>query len=75
MKIPRKFVGIEAEDPKAIFDVLKSIDNSECHMLTLAAPIAYALSIASVDSAAKALNVPLFKLLNARKQYKFPYPH
>ena len=69
----RKFIGIEAQDPKAIFDVLKSIDNSASYV-NIGGAIAYALSIASVDSAAKALDVPLFKLLNARKQYKFPYP-
>jgi enolase len=36
--------------------------------------VAYALSIAAIDSAAKALNVPMFKLLKPRKPYKFPFP-
>src|ERR687891_212730 len=68
-----KFIGIEAQDPKAIFDIIKSIDNSRSY-LKIGGAVAYALSIASVDSAAKALDIPLFKLLNARKLYKFPYP-
>jgi enolase len=69
----KKFIGIEAQDPKAIFDIIKSIDNSVSYV-KIGGAVAYALSIASVDAAAKALDVPLFKLLNARKQYKFPYP-
>jgi enolase len=69
----KKFIGIEAQDPKAIFDIIKSIDNSTSYV-KIGGAVAYALSIASVDSAAKALNIPLFKLLNARKLYKFPYP-
>ena len=36
--------------------------------------VAYALSIAAIDSAAKALNVPMFKLLKPRKPYRFPFP-
>jgi enolase len=69
----KKFIGIEAQDTKAIFDIIKSIDNSKSY-LKIGGAVAYALSIASVDSAAKSLNIPLFKLLNARKVYKFPYP-
>lgn len=69
----KKFIGIEAQDPKAIFDIIKSIDSSTSYN-KIGGAIAYALSIASVDSAAKALDIPLFKLLKQRKQYKFPYP-
>jgi enolase len=69
----KKFIGIEAEDPKAIFDVLRTIDDSAFYV-KIGGSVAYALSIASVDSAAKALDMPLFKLLKQNKQYKFPYP-
>jgi enolase len=69
----KKFIGIEAQDPKAIFDVIKSIDSSPSYN-KIGGSVAYALSIASVDSAAKALDIPLFKLLKQRKGYKFPYP-
>jgi enolase len=69
----KKFIGIEAQDPKAIFDVIKSIDNSTSYN-KIGGAVAYALSIASVDSAAKALDIPLFKLLKQRKEYKFPFP-
>jgi enolase len=69
----KKFIGIEAQDPKAIFDVIKSIDSTPSYN-KIGGSVAYALSIASVDSAAKALDIPLFKLLKQRKGYKFPYP-
>src|ERR671920_1084763 len=69
----KRFIGIDAQDPKSIFDIIKSIDNSTSYN-KIGGAVAYALSIASVDSAAKALDIPLFKLLKQRKQYKFPYP-
>jgi len=69
----KRFIGIEAQDPKSIFDIIKSIDNSVSYN-KIGGAVAYALSIASVDSAAKALDIPLFRLLKQRKHYKFPYP-
>ena len=69
----KKFVGLDAEDPRVIFDALKSIDNTETYT-KIGGAVAYALSIAAIDSAAKALNVPMFKLLKPRKPYKFPFP-
>src|ERR671919_184069 len=68
-----RFVGLQAEDPQAVYDALKSIDKTDNYS-KVGGSVAYALSIAAVDSAAKALDIPLFKLLNARKLYKFPYP-
>jgi len=69
----KKFVGLEAEDPRVIFDALRSVDNTEMYT-KIGGAVAYALSIAAIDSAAKALNVPMFKLLKPRKPYKFPFP-
>jgi enolase len=69
----KKFVGLDAQDPRVIFDALKSIDNTEMYT-KIGGAVAYALSIAAIDSAAKALNVPMFKLLKPRKPYKFPFP-
>src|SRR5919109_4090748 len=65
----KKFIGIEAQNPKAIFDVIKSIDSSPSYA-KIGGAVAYALSIACVDSAAKALDIPLFKLLKPTKQYR-----
>jgi enolase len=69
----KKFVGLDAQNPRVIFDALKSIDNTEMYT-KIGGAVAYALSIAAIDSAAKALNVPMFKLLKPRKPYKFPFP-
>jgi enolase len=68
-----KFVGLQAEDMQALDDVLRSIDNTDNYS-KIGGSVAYALSIAAVDSAAKALNVPLFKLLKPDKPYRFPFP-
>src|SRR6185295_5078275 len=69
----KKFVGLKAESLQAVFDALRSIDTTE-NYATIGGSVAYALSIAAVDSAAKALNIPLFKLLKPSKPYRFPFP-
>ena len=68
-----KFIGIESQDPRATYDILKNIDNSENYS-QIGGSVAYAISLASVESAAKALEIPLFKLLKPSGDYKFPYP-
>jgi enolase len=68
-----RFVGLQAEDLKAVYDALKSIDRTDNYS-KVGGSVAYALSIAAVDSAAKALDIPLFKLLKPSKPYEFPYP-
>ena len=68
-----KFIGIESQDPRATYDILKNIDNSENYSI-LGGSVAYAISLASVESASKALEVPLFRLLRESGDYKFPYP-
>ncbi|MFL6376577.1 MAG: enolase C-terminal domain-like protein [Nitrososphaeraceae archaeon] len=69
----KKFIGLNAEDPKVIFDVLRDIDDTETYS-KIGGSIAYALSIAAIDSAAKALDVPIFKLLKSTKPYRYPFP-
>jgi enolase len=68
-----KFVGLDAKEPKAIFEVLKSIDNSETYQ-KIGGAVAYALSIAAVEAASKSENIPLFKILRRSGPYKFPFP-
>ena len=68
-----KFIGIESQDPRATYDILKNIDNSENYS-KIGGSVAYAISLASVESASKALDIPLFKLLKPSGDYKFPYP-
>ena len=68
-----KFIGIESQDPRATYDILKNIDNSENYS-KIGGSVAYAISLASVESASKALEIPLFKLMKPSGDYKFPYP-
>jgi enolase len=69
----KKFIGVDASDTKAVFDVLRSIDDTDNYS-KIGGSVAYALSIAAVDSAAKAKGVPLFQLLKPRGPYRFPFP-
>ena len=69
----KKFVGLDAQDPKVISDVLRTIDNTKTYS-KIGGAVAYALSIAAIDSAAKALGVPMFKLLKPTRPYRFPFP-
>ena len=69
----KKFVGLQAESLQEVFDALRSIDKTD-NYATIGGSVAYALSIAAVDSAAKALNIPLFKLLKPSKPFSFPFP-
>lgn len=68
-----RFVGLQAEDLLAVYDELKSIDTTDNYS-KIGGSVAYALSIAAVDSAANSLGIPLFKLLKQSKPYKFPFP-
>ena len=68
-----RFVGLDASDPKTVYDALRSID-STANYSKIGGSVAYALSIAAADSAAQALNIPMFKLLGKNDSYKFPVP-
>lgn len=71
--IKGKFFGLDASDTKALYDVLRKIDKTNNYS-TIGGSVAYALSIAAVDAAARAKDIPLFKLLNPKKPYCFPFP-
>ena len=68
-----RFVGLQAEDLLAVYNELKSIDKTDNYS-KIGGSVAYALSIATVDSAANSIGIPLFKLLKQSKPYKFPFP-
>ena len=46
-----KFVGVRADDPKALYDIMKVVDPTPNYS-KLGGSVAYALSIPSVDDAA-----------------------
>jgi enolase len=68
-----KFLGINADDPKTLHGIMRDVDPTPSYS-KLGGSVAYALSIASVDSAANAAHIPLFKLLNKNGPYNFPFP-
>ena len=68
-----KFIGVDASDSKAIFEILKSLDTSN-NFSRIGGSVAYALSIAAAASASLSLDVPLFAMLNDKGPYRFPYP-
>jgi len=68
-----KFIGAEASDPKVVSEILRTIDSTSSYNI-VGGSIAYALSLAAVDSASKALNIPLASLLRKSKPYENPFP-
>ena len=68
-----KFIGLQAEDMQAMYNALHAIDKTDNYS-KIGGSVAYALSISAVDSAARALNIPLFKLLKHNQPYRFPFP-
>lgn len=68
-----KFIGVDASDSKAIFEILKSLDTSN-NFSRIGGSVTYALSIAAAASASLSLDVPLFAMLNDQGPYRYPYP-
>jgi len=72
--IKKNFIGLESDDLKTINDVLKSLDSTSTYS-NIGGSIAYALTIASIDSASKSLNLPFYKVLNPKiDKINFPFP-
>jgi enolase len=69
----RKFIGLDAKDPKTIFDVLRSIDTTETYQ-KIGGAVAFSLSIAAIEAASKSENLPMFRLLKPKGPYQFPFP-
>ena len=68
-----KFIGLDSSDLKSVHDVLRTIDSTPNYS-KIGGSVAFALTIASVDSAAKALSVPLFKIISSDSDWRFPFP-
>jgi enolase len=69
----QKFMGLESSDLKIIHDTLKSLDDSNNYSI-IGGSLAFAVTIASMESASKALEQPLFKTLSTGSEFKFPIP-
>ncbi|MHA7647864.1 phosphopyruvate hydratase [Nitrosopumilus sp. S4] len=69
----QKFIGLDSSDLKAIHDTLRSLDKTNNYS-EIGGALAFAVTIASMESAAKASEEPLFKILSSQPSYKFPFP-
>ncbi len=68
-----KFIGLDSSDLKSIHDTIHRIDDTD-NYTKIGGSLAFALTIASMDSASKSLGIPLFKLLSNDDDFKFPFP-
>ncbi len=69
----QKFVGLESSDLKGIHNILKTLDGTTNYS-KIGGALAFAVSIASMESAAKALDKPLFQILSSESSFNFPFP-
>ena len=69
----QKFIGLESSDLKEIHHILKQLDDSTNYS-KIGGSLAFALTIASMESASKALEQPLFQTLSTETTFKFPFP-
>ncbi|BDQ31600.1 enolase [Nitrosopumilus zosterae] len=69
----KKFIGLESSDLKGIHNALKSLDNSTNYS-NIGGALAFAVTIASMESASKALGQELFQILSQETSFKFPFP-
>lgn len=68
-----KFLGFDSSDLKGIHEKLKEIDKSDNYS-TIGGGLAFAITIASMDSASKALSKQLFQMLSNENSFRFPLP-
>lgn len=69
----KKFVDLDPSDLKSIHNTIREIDPTPNYS-KIGGAVAFALTIASADSASKSLGVPLFKLISQDNNFRFPYP-
>ena len=69
----QKFIGLESSDLRGIHEVLKGLDGTANYSV-IGGALAFAVTIASMESASKASDEPLFKTLSSESSFKFPYP-
>jgi enolase len=69
----QKFIGLDVSDLKSVHETLKSLDDSSNYS-KIGGALAFAVTIASMESASKSLDQPLFQTLSSESSFKFPYP-
>jgi len=69
----KKFLEFESSDLKSIDETLKAIDQTSNYS-KIGGGLAYAITIASMESASKAVGKQLFELISEQGEYRFPIP-
>jgi enolase len=69
----QKFIGLDSSDLKTIHETLKRLDDTNNYSI-IGGALAFAVTIASMESASKSLEQPLFKILSPDSDVKCPFP-
>ena len=72
-EISKKIIGYESDDLKFIDEVIKSVDGTADYS-KIGGSLAYAITIATMESASKAVGKQLFELISEQDEYRFPIP-
>jgi enolase len=72
-KNAKKFVGLDPSNLKTIHETLRELDSTPNYS-KVGGSLAFALTIASIESASKSLHVPMFKLLAKDSTFRYPFP-
>ncbi len=72
-KNEKKFVGLDPADIFEVHNAFREIDDSEDYSKA-GGSLAYAVSMAAVDAAAKQRKAPFFSMLSRSEQFRMPYP-
>jgi enolase len=69
----KRFIGLDPSNLKIIHETLREIDPTPNYS-KVGGSLAFALTIASIESASKSSDVPMFKLLARNSTFRFPFP-
>ena len=69
----KKFTGLDPSDLKSVHDALRELDNTPNYSV-VGGSLAFALTIAAVECAARSENVPMFRKLSKGSDLRFPFP-
>lgn len=69
----KKFLGLDPADLKSVHDALRSIDSTPTYSKA-GGSLAFSITIASVECAARSAGVPMFQMLSRDSGLRFPRP-
>jgi len=72
-KNEKRFIGLDPSNLEIINETLREIDPTPNYS-KVGGSLAFALTIASIESASKSLDIPMFKLLEKDSTFRFPFP-